>query len=774
VQPRQGGVDDGVPDPLTASGAVPAAASALQPAADATALPLLDASACSGCGRCWSVCPDSAIAATALGCETLLGEASRIAGTEGDAADALRRAHKHLADRIGRGIEKSDAEHAALGAETCREAWVWLREQLKPGDDERPAYEQAFEATAAVIEDLEPVVSQPLFLDPEREKKGDGALLVLAFDPASCLGCGLCVAVCPEEALRMEERTPERVADFEESWRRWEALPDTPGEILARASAHSDVGSLAGILLSRHCGRAQIGGGDGEPGSGERLAGRLVAALVEHGAQRRSADLAKRLAERREQLEQKVREGLGEGLSVADFDTLQEALESVGRGRGDLSDLANRLEALGSRATFDRRALLRTTGLASALERRRQRLAEGSDGLGRARFGVIVARGAVAAWAARYPGHPYFAPLTLAPTAEGVELARGVARGLVAEHLATLRDLRRAAVELEAPPDLAARMEAIASLRWEDLDAGERAACPPLLLLGDDRALLAEGFGAFTRLLASDLPVKVVLLDGRGELAAGPEPALVAMAHRRAFVLAASPAHPEHLARGLADAMAWPGPALIHLHAASPRRHGFPADAALERSRLAVESRAHVLMRYDPSAEGVFGLRASLDSNPAAEDTWGEVDFATWAAGEERFAEYFAPVGDGDGLPLDEWLDLTEGERAGRVPVVEVAGSRLAVGERVARAAAERAAVWGALRELSGGTSPFTEKIRSALAEEQEAERSAELDALRAEYETRLAEARAGADSEAIERLTEQLLALSGFGSENLSGGDGR
>jgi hypothetical protein len=326
---------------------------------------------------------------------------------------------------------------------------------------------------------------------------------------------------------------------------------------------------------------------------------------------------------------------------------------------------------------------------------------------------------------------------------------------------------------VEAPPDLALRMDAVAGLTWEDLDAGERAACPPLLLLGDDRALMEQGFEAFTRLLASELPVKVILLDGRGQLAPGPEPALVAMAHRRAFVLATSLVHPAHLARGLADALAWPGPALVHVCAPSPRRHGFPADATLERARLAVESRAHVLLRYDPGAEGVFGLRASLDGNPAPEDAWGEVDFATWAAAEDRFAEHFAPLENGDGLPIGEWLDLPEAERASRLPVVEVGDRRLAVGERVVRAAAERLAIWSALRELSGGTSPFTEKIRAALGEELEAERSAELDKQKAEYEARLAEARAGVDREAIERLTTRLLALSGFGSERAPKGNG-
>jgi pyruvate-ferredoxin/flavodoxin oxidoreductase len=354
-----------------------------------------------------------------------------------------------------------------------------------------------------------------------------------------------------------------------------------------------------------------------------------------------------------------------------------------------------------------------------------------------------------------------------------VDLARGIARGLVAEHLALVRALRRAALEADPPPDRSALLEAIEALGWEDLEAEERASCPPLLLLGDDTALLEQGFGALARLLESDLPVKVILLDGRGRLAAGPEPALVAMAHRSAFVLAGSPAYPDHLSRGLADALAWPGPALVHLHAPSPQRHGFPVAATLERGRLAVESRAHPLLRYDPSAEGLFGLRASLEGNPEPEQRWGGASFGEWAAAETRFSQHFEALeGDGD-LPLDEWLGLAESERRSRVPFVEIGERRLAVSAPMARAAAERLAVWNTLREVTGGASPFTEPIREALAAELQTEREAEVEALKSEHEARLAEIQAGADRQAADRLTDRLLTLSGFDASRANRSNG-
>jgi pyruvate-ferredoxin/flavodoxin oxidoreductase len=403
------------------------------------------------------------------------------------------------------------------------------------------------------------------------------------------------------------------------------------------------------------------------------------------------------------------------------------------------------------------------TRVAGALDDYRQRIAEGPDGLGRARFGVVIARGRVAEWAARFPRHPYHAPLAVAPTAQVVDLARGIARGLVAEHLILVRTLRQAALEAEAPPDRPDRLEEIQSIGWEDLDAEEKASCPPLLVLGDDTALLEQGFEALGKLLESDLPVKVILLDGRGRLAAGTEPALVAMAHRSAFVLAGSPACPDHLSRGMADALAWPGPALIHLHAPSPERHGFAVDATLERARLAVEGRAHPLLRYDPGAEGLFGLRASLEGNPEPEEPWGGASFAEWAAGEARFSQHFEVLeGDGD-LPLDDWLALAEAERGGRVPFIEIGEQRLAVSDPMAKAAGERLAVWNTLRELTGESSPFTEKVREALAAELQGDREAEIASLESEHAARLAEAQASADQQALDRLTDRLLTLSGF-----------
>jgi pyruvate-ferredoxin/flavodoxin oxidoreductase len=761
LQPQQAGAAGGVTDPLTASGAVPAGASALEPEPAAPLLPAFDAGACTGCGRCWTACPDAAIGATVLGCESLLDTASRLAGAEGRAADALRRAHKHLAGRAAGDLAKGGARE--LGDAGWREAWTWLAGRMDLSDIDRAEHDAAFEATLGVATRLPLAVTDRFFRQPEQQEKGAGELLTLVVDARACLGCGLCVAVCPEEALAPEPRSAERVSESEAQWRTWEELPDTAGATLAKAEADPELGALAGALLSRHCAQAQVGSAGGEPGSGERLAARLVTALVEQYAQRHIAALLEDCDSRRAALEAALREEIGGGLTSAAPELLAEALAPLGSERGRLGELAARLESLGAPARFDRRRALRLAQWVGELDDLRHRLAEGEEGWGRARFGVVVARGRVAEWAARFPQHPYFAPATLAPTDEGVEIARGIAGGLRLHHMALVRSLRRAALEAKPPPDRPARLMAIENLRWEDLDAAERATCPPLLLLGDEKAFLEQGLAAFGHLMASDLPVKVVLLDGGGRLEAAPEPALVAMAHRRAFVASGSLAHPEHLARAVADALAWPGPAMLHLYAPSPRRHGFAPDATLERARRAVEGRAHILFRYDPSAEGSYGLRASLTGNPNLDGEWGDTSFAEWAAGEDRFAEHFRPYEGAAGVPLAEWLSLAADARRDRVPVVEVEEKVLAVGERMARAAGERLAVWNTLRELTGIGGGLADEIRATLEREIDADHQARLEAVKAEYEARLTEFGSGADREAVARLAERFMALAGY-----------
>jgi hypothetical protein len=91
----------------------------------------------------------------------------------------------------------------------------------------------------------------------------------------------------------------------------------------------------------------------------------------------------------------------------------------------------------------------------------------------------------------------------------------------------------------------------------------------------------------------------------------------------------------------------------------------------------------------------------------------------------------------------------------------------------VARAAAERLAIWISLKELTGIVSPFTEQIRAALEQEIEAEQRKALEDLQAEHAAAIAGLRSGADQEVLARLTDRLMALAGLSSGSPQRGNG-
>ena len=109
----------------------------------------------------------------------------------------------------------------------------------------------------------------------------------------------------------------------------------------------------------------------------------------------------------------------------------------------------------------------------------------------------------------------------------------------------------------------------------------------------------------------------------------------------------------------------------------------------------------------------------------------------------------------------------------GKTPAVEVGEQKLAVGARVARAAAERLAIWSSLKELTGVVSPFTTQIRAALEQELEAEQRKALEELQAEHEAAIAGVRSGADQEMLARLTDRLMTLSSLAPRSPEKGNG-
>ena len=154
------------------------------------------------------------------------------------------------------------------------------------------------------------------------------------------------------------------------------------------------------------------------------------------------------------------------------------------------------------------------------------------------------------------------------------------------------------------------------------------------------------GFQNLSRVMASDKPIRVVVVDTQAYSTTGgqactagftgqvsdmadygteqkgkeevrKELSLISMAHRGVFVMQSSQATPSHLFKNLLRGLA--GQAAVHLHILNspcPREWGIAQDSAPEAAKLALESRAVPNLVFDPDQGTTFSECLDLEGNP--------------------------------------------------------------------------------------------------------------------------------------------------------------
>ena len=128
---RDGHTQELLPDPYLAAGVIPPLTSTFN---DLTPLrrgfPRWDPVTCTGCGRCWWACPDSAIGPMALGVARLLQGALDLAAGEGHEVESLRPVLGKLAGRVSKQLRETTDSPEVLGP-VLREAFRWYLGKAK-------------------------------------------------------------------------------------------------------------------------------------------------------------------------------------------------------------------------------------------------------------------------------------------------------------------------------------------------------------------------------------------------------------------------------------------------------------------------------------------------------------------------------------------------------------------------------------------------------------------------------------------------------------------
>lgn len=229
-----------------------------------------------------------------------------------------------------------------------------------------------------------------------------------------------------------------------------------------------------------------------------------------------------------------------------------------------------------------------------------------------------------------------------------------------------------------------------------------------LWVMGGDGAMLDIGFQSLSRMLASGMNIKVLVLDTQvysntgGQTSTGSytgqdskmyafgkvkpgktemrkEIGRIAMMHPNTFVAQTVASIPNHFYKCILDAASYEGPAVVNTFTTCQPEHGVADDMARHQAKLAVESRAFPVFVYDPRKGESIKERLSLQGNPAAKEDWyvvpktGEkIDFVSFARTEGRFAKQF----DKEGNPSEVLLRSQSDRLANWHMLQEMAGIR--------------------------------------------------------------------------------------------------
>jgi pyruvate-ferredoxin/flavodoxin oxidoreductase len=731
---------------------------------------------CTACGNCYTQCPDSAIPGLVSTVADVLNTSIGNIEMGGRPTRFLRKGARNIEKKLRGVLDKDGLDVRALLRQAIEDA---MHEDPNQGN---AAMEEEYHLLEKEIGAFQFATTKPYWTNKEKKGKGSGGLFSITVNPYTCKGCALCVDVCDDDALKMVKQTDDTIAQLRQDWRFWLDLPTTPKEYSRIDDLDEKIGALETLLLDKK-NYSSMNCGDGAClGCGEKTAIHLFTSTVTALMQPRVHTFVDRLNGLIDGLEKHLRMKLTETVDLTDTNAVLAAVEA---SKGQDLTLANLSESLKQQAhaqPIDPQWLKWVTQLLARLKDLKWRYVEGPTKRGRAEMGIVNSTGCTSVWGSTFPYSPYPFPWTSHLFQDSPSVAMGLFEGHMAKMADGFKAVRMAEIELGLNGNAGGYNPAehdaqFTYFNWEKFSEEEWKLCPPVVAIGGDGAMYDIGFQNLSRALMTGMPVKILVVDTQvysntggqactsgfisqvadmspygkkdhGKKEIRKEISVIGMAHRSAFVMQGAISSPTHLIESYIDGLNSRRPALFNIYAVCPPEHGVGDDTSTEQSRLAVESRAYPLFRFDPDAGVTFSECVSLEGNPDMDSDWPiytlfykdeegveqkmelPMTFADFALTEGRFAKQFrkAPpeTWNDDMVLLADFLKLDADGRDGKFPFIWAVDKkqrliRVIVSAELVNSCEERQQFWRQLKDLAGldkeavDTAAIAEQARAEL-----------------------------------------------------------
>ncbi|MDH5324782.1 MAG: 2-oxoacid:acceptor oxidoreductase family protein [Gammaproteobacteria bacterium] len=719
---------------------------------------------CTGCGDCYTVCPDTAIPGLVNDINQVFDTLLQRIRSSGHKLNFLPKALRSLEHEVRTAFINSEDKINTNSLMTAVLTEGLEQQQLEEND--KAQLRREFSLFKQELGSFSFAITRPYFTVPERKSNGSGGLFSLVINPYSCKGCRECIEVCNDEALISIPQSPDSLTRLRRHWSLWLDLPNTPPHYIRVENLEQRIGALHSILLNKNAYLAFSSGDGACMGCGEKTVIRLFTATVETLMQQRVARHVEALSQLIDELQKHIETRLVATMNVGDTNTLRRILHSLGDNELTLGTIATKLDSVKDTQPIDHDWLERVLKLLEQLKHLRWLYTQGPSGRGRSSMGAINATGCSSVWGSTYPYNPYPFPWSNHLFQDSPSMAMGIFEGHMAKMAEGFKVIRKVHLELTDQYDPREHDVFFQSFDWHQFSDTELALCPPVVAIGGDGAMYDIGFQNLSRMLMAGKPIKVLILDTqvysntggqactsgftgqisdmapfgsahKGKEEIRKEMGLLAIAHRTSYVMQSTIAYANHMIEGFVEGLLSKRPAVFNCFTSCQPEHGIGDDMSHHQAKLAVESRAYPLFHYNPDDGDTIKECLHLNSNPAIHHAWPTYKlhydhngikevmelpftFADYALTETRFRKHFrtAPpdTWHEDMIPVADYLQLQPEQRSQRYPYVwtlnpnapQSQPGRLMVDESMIAACEDRQRFWTLLQSLSGEGQPQT------------------------------------------------------------------